>query len=51
MLPWICGKATLAIVVSSPCITQAQITVVVIMPRLTGDAAAGDGSSPLMVPA
>ena len=34
MLPWMCGKHTLTIVVSSPCMTQAQMTVAVVMPRL-----------------
>ena len=48
MLPWICGKATFAIVVSSPCMTQAQIIVAVIMPRLSGGAVAREGTSPLM---
>src|SRR5262249_42153090 len=43
MLPWMCGRQTLTIVVSSPCMTQAQITVAVIMPRL----GAGRALSPL----
>jgi hypothetical protein len=51
MLPWMCGSATLAIVVSIPCSTQAQITVAVIMPRLSDGAAAGVGPSPLIAPA
>ena len=34
MLPWMCGRQTLTIVVSSPCITQAQMTVAVVKPRL-----------------
>ena len=39
MLPWICGRQTLTIVVSTPCMTQAQMTVAVIAPRLgTGGA-------------
>src|SRR5581483_10251818 len=33
MLPWICGSETLTIVVSSPCMMQAQMTVAVISPR------------------
>ena len=33
MLPWMCGRQTLTIVVSSPCITQAQIIVAVVIPR------------------
>ena len=48
MLPWMCGKATLAMVVSMPCSTQAQITVAVIMPRLSGGAAGAIGPSLLM---
>src|SRR5580704_17118719 len=47
MLPWMCGSATLAIVVSIPCSTQAQMIVAVIRPRL-GNEGAGVGSSPLM---
>ena len=34
MLPWICGRQTLTIVVSSPCMTQAQMTVAVVAARL-----------------
>ena len=34
MLPWMCGRQTLAIVVSTPCMTQAQMTVAVIAARL-----------------
>src|SRR6476620_9943614 len=37
MLPWICGRQTLTIVVSSPCMTQAQITVAVVSPRCGTD--------------
>src|ERR1700736_6191007 len=33
MLPWICGRQTLTIVVSRPCMTQAQMTVAVVIPR------------------
>ena len=33
MLPWMCGSATLAIVVSTPCMTQAQMIVAVMAPR------------------
>jgi hypothetical protein len=33
MLPWMCGRQTLTIVVSSPCMTQAQITVAVVKAR------------------
>ena len=33
MLPWMCGRQTLTIVVSSPCMTQAQMTVAVVIPR------------------
>jgi hypothetical protein len=43
MLPWMCGRQTLTIVVSSPCMMQAQITVAVIAPRL----ATGGALSPL----
>jgi hypothetical protein len=45
MLPWICGRQTLTIVVSSPCMTQAQITVAVVNPRC----ATGGALSPLTV--
>src|SRR6266567_4475321 len=45
MLPWMCGRATLTIVVSSPCMTQAQMIVAVIQPRL----ATGGATSPLTV--
>jgi hypothetical protein len=39
MLPWMCGRQTLTIVVSSPCMTHAQMTVAVIAPRFgTGGA-------------
>ena len=48
MLPWMCGSATLAIVVSIPCSTQAQITVAVIMPRLIGGPAGAIERSLLM---
>jgi len=34
MLPWMCGRQTLTIVVSSPCMTQAVMTVAVIAARL-----------------
>jgi hypothetical protein len=34
MLPWMWGRETLTIVVSSPCMTQAQMTVAVIAGRL-----------------
>src|SRR5277367_140009 len=43
MLPWMCGSATLAIVVSIPCSTQAQITVAVIIPRLRDGTAGAVG--------
>src|SRR4029077_18464916 len=43
MLPWMCGRQTLTIVVSSPCMTQAQMIVAVIAPRL----AIGGAVSPL----
>ena len=33
MLPWMCGRQTLTIVVSTPCMTQAQMIVAVIGPR------------------
>src|SRR5438477_8631315 len=33
MLPWMCGRQTLTIVVSSPCMTQAQMIVAVVNPR------------------
>src|SRR5213595_624778 len=33
MLPWICVRQTLTIVVSSPCMTQAQMIVAVVIPR------------------
>jgi hypothetical protein len=38
MLPCMCGKATLTIVVSTTCITVASITDTVIMPRFSGTA-------------
>jgi hypothetical protein len=39
MLPWMWGKQTLTIVVSSPCMTHAQMTVAVIAARFgTGGA-------------
>ena len=39
MLPWMCGRQTLTIVVSSPCMTQAQMIVAVVAARLgTGGA-------------
>ena len=47
MLPWMCGRQTLTIVVSSPCMTQAQMTVAVIAARL----AIGEALSPLNPPA
>ena len=47
MLPWMCGRQTLTIVVSSPCMTQAQITVAVVAARL----ATGREISPLKPPA
>jgi hypothetical protein len=47
MLPWMCGRQTLTIVVSSPCMTQAQITVAVVAPRY----AVGGSASPLTPPA
>src|SRR5271166_3584576 len=43
MLPWMCGRQTLTIVVSSPCITHAQMIVAVVRPRL----ATGGALSPL----
>ena len=45
MLPWIFGRQTLTIVVSSPCMTQAQITVAVVSPRC-GTAMAADADCP-----
>src|SRR4051794_38265608 len=42
MLPCMCGRQTLTIVVSSPCMTQAQMTVAVVKPRLGTVAAASD---------
>src|SRR5215469_13205976 len=33
MLPWMCGRQTLTIVVSSPCMTQAQMIVAVVAAR------------------
>jgi len=47
MLPWMCGRQTLAIVVSTPCMTQAQMIVAVVAARL----AAGGAFSPLNPPA
>jgi hypothetical protein len=47
MLPWMCGRQTLTIVVSSPCMTQAQMIVAVVAARL----AAGGAPSPLTPPA
>src|SRR5260370_8872174 len=47
MLPWMCGRQTLTTVVSSPCMTQAQMTVAVIAARL----AAVGALSPLTPPA
>src|SRR5579863_3001871 len=47
MLPWICGRQTLTIVVSSPCMTQATMIVAVIAPRLATGAATGGALSPL----
>ena len=47
MLPWMCGRHTLTIVVSSPCMTHAQMTVAVIAARL----ATGGAFSPLTAPA
>jgi hypothetical protein len=38
MLPCMCGKATLTIVVSTTCMTVASMTDTVIMPRFTGAA-------------
>ena len=46
MLPWMWGKQTLTIVVSSPCMTQAQIIVTVVAARF----AAGGVLSPLTSP-
>src|SRR5205085_9764987 len=46
MLPWMCGRQTLTIVVSSPCMTQAQMIVAVVNPRC----AAAGALSPLIVP-
>jgi hypothetical protein len=43
MLPWMCGRQTLAMVVSTPCMTHAQMIVAVIAPRL----ATGRAVSPL----
>jgi hypothetical protein len=42
MLPCMCGRQTLTIVVSSPCMTQAQMTVAVVKPRFGTVAAASD---------
>ena len=42
MLPWMCGRQTLTIVVSSPCMTQAQMIVAVVKPRLATVTAASD---------
>lgn len=39
MLPWMFGRQTLTIVVSSPCMTQAVMTVAVIAGRLATGAA------------
>src|SRR3954464_11676252 len=47
MLPWMCGRQTLTIVVPSPCMTQAQMIVAVVAARL----AAGGAPSPLTPPA
>jgi hypothetical protein len=47
MLPWMCGRQTLTIVVSSPCMTQAQMIVAVVAARL----ATGEAFSPLTPPA
>jgi len=47
MLPWMCGRQTLAIVVSTPCMTHAQMIVAVVAGRL----AAGGTPSPLTPPA
>ena len=41
MLPWMCGSATLAIVVSTPCMKVASMIETVIQPRF---ATAGAGS-------
>jgi hypothetical protein len=43
MLPWMCGRQTLAMVVSTPRMTHAQMIVAVIAPRL----ATGRAVSPL----
>jgi hypothetical protein len=45
MLPWMCGRQTLTIVVSSPCITQAQMIVAVVAARL----ATGEGFLPSLL--
>src|SRR5438045_6090792 len=42
-LPWMCGRATLRIVLSSPCMMFASMIEIVIMPRL----ATGAEASPL----
>jgi hypothetical protein len=47
MLPWMCGRQTFTIVVSSPCMTQAQMIVAVVAARL----ATGEAFSPLTPPA
>src|SRR5215831_6652535 len=49
MLPCMCGSATLAIVVSIPCNTQAQMIVAVISPRWGTAVVGGRGPSPLIV--
>ena len=36
MLPWMCGRQTLTIVVSSPCMTQAQMIVAVVAAAVGG---------------
>ena len=47
MLPWMCGSATLAIVVSTPCMMQATMIVAVVAARLTPRPASGGVLSPL----
>src|ERR1700694_3758849 len=48
MLPWMCGRQTLTIVVSSPCITHATMIVAVIAPRLATGGAIDEAPSPLI---
>src|SRR5215472_15562668 len=51
-LPWMCGSATLAIVVSPPCMMVAQVIDAVIATRLTRgpDASSPNGAVSLAVP-